>query len=130
MYKFGNEPSRVTVAKVQTFSISPIALWKYWINRFSGCYKKEKEEVSSETSSCGDFVRWYYRLSNLHGGFPQVCGVCEMVKRKSRGLIAYLTERFSHYPMILPISRLISNHILLAPTNTHTHPHSDKSWHA
>ena len=75
-------------------------------------------------------VRWHYRLSNFHEWFPQVCWVREMVKRKSRGLKAYLTVRFSHYPMILPISRLISNHILLAPTNTHTHPHSDKSWHA
>ena len=71
MYKFGNEPSRVTVAKVQTFSISPIALWKYWINRFSGCYIKEKEEASSETSSCGDLVRWArLELAQAYAHYP------------------------------------------------------------
>ena len=43
-----------------------------------------KEKGLIERSGLG--VRWYYRLSNLHGGFPQVCGVCEMVKRKNRGM--------------------------------------------
>ena len=43
MYKFGNEPSRVTVAKVQTFSISPIApieifTFIIWLILFPFCF--------------------------------------------------------------------------------------------
>ena len=43
MYKFGNEPSRVTIAKVQTFSISPIApieifTFIIWLILFPFCF--------------------------------------------------------------------------------------------